>query len=84
MSQQGWIGFVDPYETAFSAEVPVGWLAFGGIIRHDPIHPGIYLRAGSPDHRACLRVGVLEPTAFNTPGRNIFGIQAAGRRQGPQ
>ena len=75
MSDQGWIGFVDPYERAFSAETPIGWLVFGGIIRHDPIHPGIYLRAVSPDHRTSIQVGVLEPTTFNTPARSIFGIQ---------
>jgi len=39
MSAKDWTGFVDPYERAFTAEMPVGWLTFGGNVRHDPNSP---------------------------------------------
>ena len=64
MSEQGWIGFVDPYERAFSIDVAVGWLVFGGMIRFDPIHPTIYLRADSPDRRTrAVRLRGRKPAA---------------------
>ncbi len=68
-----WTSFVDPNEQAFSAEVPQGWRAVGGLVRHTAVDPSIFLRILSPDRRTYLLIGDLAVTLFTTPTRTMFG-----------
>ncbi|MCC6861229.1 MAG: hypothetical protein IT158_21865 [Bryobacterales bacterium] len=52
-----WALFADPMEGAFTAEVPAGWQASGGLIRSSPEDPHLVLGVTSPDGRTRVSLG---------------------------
>ena len=64
-----WTTFTDPYEQAFTIEVPRGWKAVGGVVRKDPnpLWPRLVLRVLSPDRRTLIAVGDPDSVPYTTP-----------------
>jgi PDZ domain len=74
-----WITFSDAREQAFTAEVPEGWQVEGGLVRHTPTDPSVFIRMMSPDHRTYLMVGDQNLTLYTTPGAGVAGGPATSR-----
>ena len=69
LSNVSWTTFTDPYENAFTIEVPRGWKAVGGVVRKDPnpLWPRLVLRVLSPDRRTLIAVGDPDSALFTAP-----------------
>jgi len=63
-----WTHWVDPYEHAFSLEVPAGWRIEGGFLRVAPLNENTYLRLMSPDGAIYLGFNDPETPSFIPPG----------------
>ena len=68
-SQISWSTFDDPYESAFSIDVPRGWKVAGGIVRKNPnpIWPNAVVRVLSPERRTMIAIGDPDSTPYNEP-----------------
>lgn len=69
LTNVSWTTFTDPYENAFTIEVPRGWKAVGGVVRKDPnpLWPRLVLRVLSPDRRTLIAVGDPDSVPFTAP-----------------
>lgn len=67
LTDVSWTTFTDPYENAFSIEVPRGWRVAGGVVRKIPLWPSLVLRVLSPDRRTLIAVGDPDSVPYNTP-----------------
>ncbi len=66
-SQASWNRFSDPYERAFSLEVPAGWTVRGGLYRKGVLDPRVMIDVTSPDGRISYRIGDASIPPFTTP-----------------
>jgi hypothetical protein len=62
-----WSTFTDPYENAFTMEVPQGWRVAGGIVRKIPLWPSMVLRVLAPDRRTLIAIGDPDSVPYNVP-----------------
>jgi hypothetical protein len=62
-----WIKFVDPYEGAFSAELPSGWRTQGGLVRKSTVDVRGFIRTSSPDGAMMMLFGDPEIGTFVVP-----------------
>lgn len=64
-----WTTFQDPFERAFSVDVPKGWTAKGGLFRlgYSDQRPMVDLR--SPDGRISVRLGDVSIPAYANPAQ---------------
>ena len=67
LTDVSWSTFTDPYENAFSIEVPQGWRVAGGVVRKIPLWPSMVLRVLSPDRRTLIAVGDPDSVPYNAP-----------------
>ncbi len=69
LANVSWTTFADPYENAFTIEVPRGWKAVGGVVRKDPnpLWPRLVLRVLSPDRRTLIAVGDPDSVPYTAP-----------------
>jgi hypothetical protein len=67
LSEVSWSTFNDPYESAFSIDVPRGWKVAGGIVRKTPLWPNAVVRVLSPDRRTLIAIGDPDSRPYNTP-----------------
>ena len=67
LSQVSWTTFTDPYETAFTIEVPRGWKVAGGVYRKNPLWGNLVLRVLSPDRHTLIAVGDPASVPYATP-----------------
>jgi PDZ domain len=67
LTDVSWTTFTDPYENAFSIEVPRGWRVAGGVVRKIPLWPSLVLRVLSPDRRTLIAVGDPDSVPYNAP-----------------
>ena len=69
LTNASWTTFTDPYEHAFTVEVPRGWKAVGGVVRKDPnpLWPRLVLRVLSPDRRTLIAVGDPDSVPYTAP-----------------
>ena len=69
LTDVSWTTFSDPYEHAFTIEVPRGWRAVGGVVRKDPnpLWPRLVLRVLSPDRRTLIAVGDPDSVPYTAP-----------------
>lgn len=69
LTNVSWTTFTDPYEHAFTIEVPRGWKAVGGVVRKDPnpLWPRLVLRVLSPDRRTLIAVGDPDSVPYTAP-----------------
>jgi hypothetical protein len=90
-----WVSFQDPFEQAFTAEVPKGWTVRGGLFRMGYSDERPMVDLTSPDGRINVRVGDVAIPAYAVPdplhraGTTIdLGAQAqlvvARYREGPE
>jgi hypothetical protein len=61
-----WTTFTDPYENAFTVDVPAGWQTQGGMIRRGPLNIDPYLRALSPDRSVYIMLDDPNTPVFAT------------------
>jgi hypothetical protein len=62
-----WTTFTDPYENAFTIGVPRGWQVAGGVVRKNPLYPGLVLRVLAPDRRTLIAIGDPDSVPYNQP-----------------
>jgi PDZ domain len=67
LSRVSWTTFTDPYENAFSIEVPQSWKVAGGVVRKIPLWPSMVVRVLSPDRRTLIAIGDPDSVPYNTP-----------------
>ena len=69
LADVAWTSFTDPYEHAFTIEVPRGWKAVGGVVRKqpDPLWGRLVLRVLSPDRRTLIAVGDPDSVPYTAP-----------------
>lgn len=67
LSQVSWTTFTDPYENAFTIEVPQGWKVTGGVVRKNPLWGTLVLRLLAPDRRTLIAVGDPDSVPYNAP-----------------
>lgn len=69
LTNVSWTTYADPYENAFTIEVPRGWKAVGGVVRKDPnpLWPRLVLRVLSPDRRTLIAVGDPDSVPYTAP-----------------
>lgn len=91
-----WMTFQDPYEKAFTAEVPQGWIVKGGLFRMGFSDERPMIDFTSPDGRVEVRLGDVAIPPYTVPsslhpreGETVdLGAQAqlvvARYRQGPE
>jgi uncharacterized protein YfiM (DUF2279 family) len=72
-SQVAWISVRDPYESAFSVDVPKGWKTRGGMIRFGPVDARPYVDMTSPDGHTNIRLGDATIAPYSTPNRWVRG-----------
>jgi hypothetical protein len=65
----GWIKFEDPYEHAFTAEVPQGWTVKGGIFRLGYSDSRPMLDMISPDGKTQIRFGDVAIPSYSVPNQ---------------
>jgi PDZ domain len=65
LTHVSWTTFTDPYENAFSIEVPRGWRVAGGVVRKTPLWPTLVLRVLAPDRRTLIAVGDPDSIPYN-------------------
>jgi hypothetical protein len=61
-----WTTFTDPYENAFTVDVPAGWQTQGGMIRRGPLNIDPYLRTLSPDRSVYIMLDDPNTPLFAT------------------
>jgi hypothetical protein len=61
-----WTTFTDPYENAFTVDVPAGWQTQGGMIRRGPLNIDPYLRTLSPDRSVYIMLDDPDTPVFAT------------------
>jgi hypothetical protein len=62
-----WSSFTDPYEHAFTMDVPQGWKVAGGVVRKNPLWPALVMRVLAPDRRTLIAIGDPDNVPWNTP-----------------
>jgi hypothetical protein len=67
LAHVSWTTFTDPYENAFTIEVPQGWKVAGGTLRKVSLLPNLVLRVLSPDRRTLIALGDADSAPYNTP-----------------
>ena len=67
LSQVSWTTFTDPYENAFTIEVPRGWTVAGGVYRKIPLWANLVLRVLSPDRRTLIAIGDPDSVPYTAP-----------------
>jgi PDZ domain-containing protein len=67
LSEVSWTTFTDPYENAFTIEVPRGWKVAGGVYRKVPLWGNLVLRVLSPDRRTLIAVGDPDSVPYTAP-----------------
>lgn len=67
LSQVSWTTFTDPYENAFTIDVPRGWKVAGGVYRKIPLWGSLVLRVLSPDRRTLIAVGDPDSVPYVAP-----------------
>jgi hypothetical protein len=67
LTNVSWTTFTDPYENAFTIEIPRGWQVAGGVVRKTPLWPSLVLRVLAPDRRTLLAVGDPDAVPYNAP-----------------
>jgi PDZ domain len=67
LTDVSWTTFTDPYEDAFTIEVPRGWKVAGGVVRKIPLLPNLVLRVLSPDRRTLIALGDPDSAPYNAP-----------------
>jgi hypothetical protein len=69
LANVSWTTFTDPYEKAFTIDVPRGWKAVGGVVRKDPdpLWGRLVLRVLSPDRRTLIAVGDPDSVPYSAP-----------------
>ncbi len=68
LTHVSWTTFTDPYENAFSIEVPRGWKVVGGIVRKAPqLFPTLVVRVLSPDQRTLIAIGDPDGVPYSAP-----------------
>jgi len=67
LTHVSWTTFTDPYENAFTIEVPQGWRVAGGVVRKIPLWPSLVLRVLSPDRRTLIAIGDPDNVPYNAP-----------------
>jgi hypothetical protein len=67
LTEVSWITFTDPYEDAFTIDVPRGWKVAGGVVRKVSLLPNLVLRVLSPDRRTLLALGDPDSGPYNSP-----------------
>jgi hypothetical protein len=67
LAHVSWTTFTDPYENAFSVEVPRGWKVVGGIFRKTPLWPSAVVRVLSPDRRTLIAMGDPDSVPYQAP-----------------
>jgi hypothetical protein len=68
LSHVSWTTFTDPYENAFTIEVPQGWKVAGGIVRKRiPLWPNAVVRVLSPDRRTLIALGDPDSVPYQSP-----------------
>lgn len=65
-----WITFEDPFEKAFSVEVPQGWTVRGGLFRMGYSDERPMVDLISPDGRINVRLGDLSIPVYTAPNQN--------------
>jgi hypothetical protein len=81
-----YIGFIDPAEHAFSAQVPVGWMIGGRLVRYGPITIAVIVQALAPDGSILVQLGdprikdfsdnpAFRPGQIYTPGTSIMIVR---------
>jgi len=67
---QSWTTFQDPFEKAFTVEVPQGWTVRGGLFRMGYSDERPMVDLTSPDGRVNVRLGDLSVPVFTVPGQS--------------
>jgi PDZ domain len=67
LTDVSWTTFTDPYEGAFTIDVPRGWKVAGGVVRKIPLIPNLVLRVLSPDRRTLIALGDPDSAPYNAP-----------------
>ncbi len=68
LNDVSWTTFTDPYENAFSIDVPRDWKVVGGIIRKAPLLlPTLVVQALSPDQRTLIVIGDADSVPYSAP-----------------
>ncbi len=67
LTDVSWTTFTDPYENAFSIDVPQGWKVAGGVVRKTALWPSLVLRVLAPDRRTLIAVGDPDSVPYNAP-----------------
>lgn len=91
-----WVSFQDPFEQAFTVEIPQGWTARGGLFRMGYSDERPMVDVTSPDGRINVRLGDVAIPAYAVPNQyhnqegsiDDLGLQAqlvfAHYRTGPE
>jgi len=67
LANVAWTTFTDPYENAFTIDVPRGWRVAGGVVRKIKLLPSLVLRVLSPDRRTLIALGDPDSVPYNSP-----------------
>jgi PDZ domain len=67
LTDVSWTTFNDPYEDAFSIDVPRGWRVAGGLVRKIPLVPNLVVRVLSPDRRTLIALGDPDSAPYSAP-----------------
>src|SRR5215469_5691303 len=67
LNRVSWTTFTDPYENAFTIDVPRGWKVAGGVYRKIPLWGSLVLRVLSPDRRTLIAVGDPDSVPYTAP-----------------
>src|ERR1700722_5824212 len=68
-STPAWVSFQDPFEQAFTAEVPKGWTVRGGLFRMGYSDERPMVDLTSPDGRINVRLGDVSIPVYAVPDR---------------
>ena len=67
LTEVSWTTFTDPYEDAFTIEVPRGWKVAGAVVRKIALLPNLVLRVLSPDRRTLIALGDPDSAPYSAP-----------------
>lgn len=71
---QGYTRITDPWEKSFTIEVPAGWRAEAGLVRHAALQIRPYVRALSPDKMVYLMIGEPSIPGYVPPSEMLYRI----------